>query len=309
MQNKENYFVIDNNVIRNNNNIIFNLYRYDSNTKSMSVIYEKGMGISKSHVATLLSYSEIYAEIDNETFYDEFYQNPIEQKLIPSGIQGFYQNISKNINELFDNPESFSNVKKVDEIVTDMIVIIEEDDFTVSSFVTILTYNYYAHTHSLNVSIYALCLAKHMGIKKDNLQNLGTAALLHDLGKGKIDNTIINKKGKLTDSEFNEVKKHPFYGWQLAKKLGIDNEDILRGIYCHHEKIDGTGYPKGLKKDDIPLFARIISICDTFDSMTTKRSYKDSVGTFDTLILMKTEMSNNFDSNIINNFIQMLKAK
>jgi len=308
MQDIENYFIFSKQLIESNNNIIFDLYSYDSDTKALFIIYEKGMELSVSEKNTLMSYESIYVHSTNETYYNEFYQYPVDEKMIPRDMKDFYQNITKNINTLFNNPDSLSNVKIAKEIVTNMLDIIIKDDFTVASFVTILTYDYYTHTHSLNVSVYALCLGKHMGMKKDDLVNLGTSALLHDLGKSKISNVIINKNGPLTNSEFIEIKKHPYYGWLLAKKLGIVNQDVLDGIHYHHEKIDGSGYPKGLKKNEIPLFARIIGICDAFDAITTKRSYKDSVGTFDTLIMMKKEMSNSFDSNIINNFIKMLRG-
>jgi len=308
MQDIENYFIFSKQLIESNNNIIFDLYSYDTDTKALFIIYEKGMELSVSEKNTLMSYESIYVHSTNETYYNEFYQYPVDEKMIPRDMKDFYQNITKNINTLFNNPDSLSNVKIAKEIVTNMLDIIIKDDFTVASFVTILTYDYYTHTHSLNVSVYALCLGKHMGMKKDDLVNLGTSALLHDLGKSKISNVIINKNGPLTNSEFIEIKKHPYYGWLLAKKLGIVNQDVLDGIHYHHEKIDGSGYPKGLKKNEIPLFARIIGICDAFDAITTKRSYKDSVGTFDTLIMMKKEMSNSFDSNIINNFIKMLRG-
>jgi len=309
MQNMENYFIFDKQIIINNNNVAFDLYCFDTDTNAFSIVYEKGMALSENDSTTLLAYSKIYAHIKNEIFYNEFYQYPIIKKLIPKDMQVFYQNISTNINELFNNPESLLNLNKAKEIVTEMIDIIIKDDFTVASFVTILTYDYYTHTHSLNVSVYALCLGKYMGIANNDLVNLGTSALLHDLGKSKINNAIINKQEKLTELEFKEIKNHPFYGYLLAKKLGIDNRDVLSGIHYHHEKMDGTGYPKGLKKNEIPLFARIISICDTFDALTTNRSYKESIGTFDTLLLMKKEMSNNFDSSIINDFIRMLSGK
>ena len=146
------------------------------------------------------------------------------------------------------------------------------------------------------------------GLEKEDLLNLGISSLLHDLGKSKIDSTIINKNGLLTDVEFVEVKNHPYYGWLIAQEIGISNKDILDGIVYHHEKIDGTGYPKGLKGDKIPLYAKIISICDAFDAISTKRTYKDSISSFGALLLMKKEMSNSFDIHLVNSFIQMLRG-
>ena len=303
MDNLSEYFSVDKKVIENNNIIIFDLYRYNGEDNQLIMIYEKGMTITLHELKIMLTYNEIYAHSKHKDTYNDLYQN-----IIPKDMVSFYNDISQNINDLFDNPESLANAKKAKEIVADMMNIIIDDEFTVSSFITILSYDYYTHTHCLNVSVYALCLGKHIGLSKDDLLNLGTSSLLHDLGKSKIDSAIINKNGKLTEGEFTEVKKHPYYGWLIAKKIGITNQDILDGIHFHHEKVDGSGYPKGLKKDDIHLYARIISICDAFDAISTKRTYKDSISTFNTLVLMKREMSNSFDTSLINEFIQMLRG-
>ena len=308
MQSIDDYFIVSKQIIKNNENIIFDLYGYDADTRNFFIVYEKGMNLSPHNAKTLSSYDKVYAQITNETFYNEFYQGEIEEKRIPKDMKSFYENMESKIEHLFANPESLETIKNTQEIVSGMIDLIVKDDFVIASLVTILTYDYHTHTHSLNVSVYALCLGKYIGLKKSDLLNLGTAALLHDIGKSKIDNNIINKNGKLTTKEFREVKNHPYYGLVMAKKIGITNKDILSGIHLHHEKIDGSGYPRGLKKDAIPLYARIISICDAFDAISTRRSYKDSMGTFDTLIMMKKEMSNSFDSRIINSFIQMLKG-
>ena len=308
MQNIDDYFIVNKQIIKHNENIVFDLYCYDADTRNFFIVYEKGMNLSPYNAKTLSSYDKVYAQITNETFYNEFYQGEIEEKLIPKDMKSFYEGMTDKIEYLFANLESLETVKNTQEIVSGMIDLIVKDDFVVATFVTILTSVYHTYTHSLNVSVYALCLGKHIGLKKSDLLNLGTAALLHDIGKSKINNNIINKNGKLTTKEFTEVKKHPYYGFVMAKKIGITNQDILTGIHLHHEKIDGSGYPKGLKKDAIPLFARIISICDAFDAISTRKSYKDSMGTFDTLIMMKKEMSNSFDSRIINGFIQMLKG-
>jgi len=308
MENLNEYFLIDKIIIENNNAIIFDLFNYDSINKKLLLIYKKGMQLSPEKVNSILTYSEIYAHLTYKITYYNLYQNTVGQKQIPKDMANFYSNVSQNISQLFEHPESLENINKSIEIVTDIINIITKEDFEVSSFVTILTYDYYTHTHSLNVSVYAICLGKYIGLEKEDLLNLGISSLLHDLGKSKIDSTIINKNGLLTDAEFVEVKNHPYYGWLIAQEIGISNKDILDGIVYHHEKIDGTGYPKGLKGDKIPLYAKIISICDAFDAISTKRTYKDSISSFDTLLLMKKEMSNSFDTGLVNSFIQMLKG-
>ena len=224
-------------------------------------------------------------------------------------MEKLYSEFSKSMDTIFENPESPETVKESKKIVNNMISTIMSDDFTVNSLITILSYDYYTHTHSLNVSVYALCLGKELRLKPTQLEDLGTAALLHDLGKSQVHKAIINKNGKLTEREFNEVKKHPIFGYELAKKLQIESKDILLGIRHHHEKMDGSGYPDKLTSDQIHIYAKIVGICDIFDALTTKRSYKNEVSTFDTLAMMKKEMGHQLDMDILNTFIQIFLNK
>jgi len=303
------YSPIDKIIIEFNNNLLFNLYKKNPINKEFFLVYKNGVDLSKNDVENLLACTSLYIHNKNKVVYEDYHKNYIEQKIIPKNMESFYKDISENINNLFENPESMENVKNAKVIVTNMVDTIMEDDFIASSFVSILSSDYYTYTHSLNVSIYALCVGKHMGMEKKLLEELGISALLHDLGKTKIDPEIINKNGKLTEQEFREVQNHPFYGWLLAKKLGITNKSILAGIRNHHEKIDGTGYPDKLFNKDINIFAKIIGVCDVFDALTTKRTYKDSISTFDTIIVMKKEMSDHLDGHVINHFMQILKGE
>jgi len=309
MDNTNQYLPIDKIIIEHNNNFLFNLYTKSTKDEEARLVYENGVDLSINDAKNLLDYPFLYVEKEKKGVYQDYYKNYIEQKIIPKNMKSFYEDVSKNINSLFDNPESIENVKEAKVVVTDMVNAILQDDFKVESFVSILSSDYYTHTHSLNVSVYSLCIGKHMGMDKKLLEELGISALLHDLGKTKINPEIINKNGKLTDQEFKEVQNHPFYGWLLAKKCGITNTNILAGIRNHHEKIDGTGYPDGLFDKEIHVFAKIIGVCDVFDALTTKRTYKDSVSTFDTIMMMKKEMSNHLDEKIINQFIQILKGE
>ena len=305
----ENYFLIDKIIIHINNNFLFNLYSYknQNDKEQLVVVYDAGTDITQEKFLALSTIENLYVHNQKIQFYDDYIKSYITQKIIPKNMENFYINVSENINKLFEDPESLGNMKEAKTIVSEMVDTILQDDFTVSSFVSILSYDYYTHTHSLNVSIYALCLGKHMGMDQKTLEELGASALLHDLGKSKIDKALINKNGKLTEREFKEVQNHPYLGWLLAKKLGVNNKNILAGIRNHHEKLDGTGYPDGKKADEIHLFAKIVAICDVFDALTTKRSYKAPVSTFDTLIMMKKEMINHLDGKIINHFIQILR--
>lgn len=126
--------------------------------------------------------------------------------------------------------------------------------------------------HGMRVGELALCLCNSLGIKEEKKLEIILSAALHDIGKSKIDSSILNKPEKLSNIEWYEMKQHPKYGAVLTFLKGY-NENIALNILHHHENFDGTGYPKGLKEKDIPLGASIIRICDSYDAMRSKRPY------------------------------------
>ena len=192
-------------------------------------------------------------------------------------------------------------------VVNTFVGTIFSDKHAIESMIKITAYDYYTHTHSINVCIYSLSLGSFLELDEATLEELGMSALLHDLGKCRVNPDITNKNGKLNDREFEEMKHHPLYGYAIALKIGIHDRRILDGIRHHHEKLDGSGYPDGLAGNNITLFARIIGVCDVFDALSTKRSYKDRMSSYDTLMLMKKTMQHHLDMELVNAFIRMQK--
>ncbi len=163
----------------------------------------------------------------------------------------------------------------------------------------------YTYSHSLHVGILANKFGKWLHLNESRLSNLTTAALLHDIGKSKIKKEILNKPEPLTEEEYEEAKKHAQYGYQLFKKSNRFSKSIMAGILTHHERYDGSGYPLGLKGKKIPLFGRIIAICDTFDAVTTDRPYQKSVSPF-AAVKMLEEDFNSFDHKLKSLFIEKI---
>ena len=199
------------------------------------------------------------------------------------------------------------SILKAKELVSESLEHVLTDASAIKSMITMSAYDYYTYSHSVNVSIYSLGLGRHLGMNKEQLNLLGSSALLHDLGKSKVAPELINKRGRLTEDEFEIVKGHPSLGYELLKKYGEKSFQILGGARHHHEKFDGTGYPKGLKGEDIPLFGRIILIADVFDALSTKRSYKEAMPTFEALKLMKNQMAGHFDPKLFASFIKFMQ--
>lgn len=130
----------------------------------------------------------------------------------------------------------------------------------------------YTHKHSLRVSQYAIKVAKKLKLDRQRMDDLFIASILHDIGKINIPEEVLNKPGKLTDFEFDLIKKHPGDGAEMLRKTAY--KKLADIVEQHHERIDGRGYPFGLKAEDILLEAKIIGVCDTFDAMTEDRSYR-----------------------------------
>ncbi len=158
--------------------------------------------------------------------------------------------------------------------------------------------------HSRRVSELSYELGKAIGLKDDRLNLLKTAGLLHDIGKIAIDYSIIEKPGALTEEEYLEVKKHPEIGYRILKS-SIEYEDIAKTVLYHHEKIDGSGYPKGIKEREIPLESKIISIVDAYDAMISSRPYKIRQKTKEEAIRELERCSNTqFDLDLVKVFIE-----
>ncbi|MCR4991110.1 MAG: HD-GYP domain-containing protein [Lachnospiraceae bacterium] len=134
----------------------------------------------------------------------------------------------------------------------------------------------YTHGHSSRVAEYSRRIAEFSGMSKEECDEIYYVALLHDVGKIGIPENIINKEGKLTDEEYNVIKQHPVLGAQILHSI-TEYPRLSIGAYYHHERYDGKGYPTRLKGEDIPKIARIISVADAYDAMTSKRSYREAI--------------------------------
>lgn len=166
----------------------------------------------------------------------------------------------------------------------------------------------YTKGHSQRVTNFSLLIGKLLKLSREDLKIIRLAAILHDVGKIGIPENIILKKGPLNDQEFNIMKKHPIIGYSIVKEI----EYLKKGlpfILSHHEKIDGSGYPFGLKGDKLPLFAKIGTVADTFDAMVSDRPYRKGLSFEEAAKELKENIDKKFDKTIVEIFIKGLKIK
>lgn len=163
-------------------------------------------------------------------------------------------------------------------------------------------YDNYTYIHCVDTSIMAIFLASSLNFNMDQLKDIGRGAILHDIGKLRIAETIINKKSILSVQEFNEIKKHPIYGYEMLLKAGIKDEYILKAVLQHHERIDGLGYPDHIKQDKITEFAKIISICDVFTALSANRSYRPMFNPNEAYEYILSGVNTLFDESYVDKF-------
>lgn len=164
----------------------------------------------------------------------------------------------------------------------------------------------YTRGHSERVTELSIKLAEECNVPSSEIENIKLGGLLHDIGKIGIPEAVLNKPGRLNDEEFNIIKSHPDLGLHILGKVEF-LEHIVPIIRHHHERYDGKGYPGGLKGDNIPLLARIVSVVDTFDAMTTNRPYRKALTIEESLVEIDRCSGSQFDPDIAAKFIKMVR--
>lgn len=168
------------------------------------------------------------------------------------------------------------------------------------------TYDEYTFSHSFNVAVLSITLGIGLGFSYNRLKNLAAGSLLHDLGKQLIPLDIINKQGRLNDSEFNVVKRHPEDGYNLLCNSYDMTASIKDIAYQHHENWDGTGYPRGLKGDEIYDLAHLVHVCDVFDALVSKRAYKDAFSVTKAIQIINEGRDTSFKSEYVDLFFRYI---
>ena len=183
--------------------------------------------------------------------------------LIESGIKSIAQ--MRTIQKI--NEELTESNKKLENSYMESIEILRY---------TVEAKDQYTRGHSERVSDYSVLIGEKLGLSESDIHTLKIGGLFHDIGKIGVPDAVLSKPGKLTDEEFEEIKKHPTIGAQILSNATIF-DDIIPIVKYHHERYDGRGYPEGLVGEDIPYLARIAAVADTYDAMRSKRPYRDAL--------------------------------
>lgn len=167
----------------------------------------------------------------------------------------------------------------------------------------------YTKGHSHRVAAYCVAMAEELGWDKTDMEGLRVAGLLHDIGKIAVEKSIINKTSSLNNDEIHEINKHPVVGYQILSRAKFPWEGVPELVRNHHEKINGRGYPDGLKGDDISKGARIMALADAFDAMTTDRPYRKQLPLETALMEIKKHLNVQFDKDAASALFSVLKKE
>ena len=245
--------------------------------------------------ATLLenNVNRLYVPVGSQAKYQHYIESNITHILrdesIPEQTKAgiVYDSTKMLIKDVLANPTLSENVRRSQTMVESQVAYILTGPQAFHNLLRVMSFDYYTYTHSVNVCTFSVAFAQHIGItEEETLSNLGTGALLHDIGKTKISDRILNKRSRLSPMEMDIVRRHPEWGVELMKETDMIPEESYFPIIQHHEREDGSGYPFGIPGSEMHVFGRIVSIADCFDAMTTRRVYQPAVDTFPALKVM-----------------------
>ncbi|MDA8744963.1 HD domain-containing protein [Rubripirellula amarantea] len=195
-----------------------------------------------------------------------------------------------------DTDKTIHAAEKLGMLATDIIT---KDEFAASDLFEVLHHDYATFTHSANVAFYSGILAAELGYSREEIEQITTGGLLHDLGKLEIEEEILCKPGKLTEAEFRKIKLHPVIGFRrLAHRTDLTKGQILMA-YQHHERLDGRGYPVGCTEVDIHPWARLCAVVDVFEALTSQRPYRSPMTHTKAIAVLRRDCGTAFDMEML----------
>lgn len=262
------------------------------------VLLSCGLRLKSSYIDRLraLNYTHLYIMEADDTEEDLKFVEPIKEEtrvhariVIKEAISAARQN----------NPIQMGTIQRVVDDIVDQIL---SNNDVVYNVVDLKTHDNYTYAHSVNVCILAVLTGKTIGLNRYDLRDLAIGAILHDVGKVFIDSEILNKPGELSPEEFSIIREHARYGFDaLRSKVNISVVSA-HVAYQHHEREDGTGYPRGLSSPENHRFAKIVAVADSYDAMTTERVYRGALMNHEAIERLANEAPVKYSPAVINSF-------
>ncbi len=251
--------------------------------------------------------TEVYIRKDQEGAFQDYLNSIIQEAIhsphVPTEkkTQLLYDNAEHIVQKVYQERPNRENIKVGRQLVENFSTHISTDTISTDALFSLFSKDYYTFTHSVQVAFLGMSFCKFLGWKPEEIKDFGTGALFHDVGKNAIEDSILNKPGKLDRDEFEIIKKHTSLGYEQMRSAQVISKNQLLVVLHHHEAMDGSGY-LGLKGYEIHKYARVARIIDVYDALTTKRSYKEAMPPGKALEIMAGEMKATFDDPLLKAF-------
>ncbi|GKU83203.1 HD-GYP domain-containing protein [Niallia sp. NCCP-28] len=268
------------------------------------VLINSGIELDSNRIKRLMELGISYLYIEDERTND-IYPNPaISEKLKKAAMQ----TIEKKFNEIknavtIKKPIMMEKaVSTFKNLIGNVLDELQTNKELFSLMSEVFLYDNYIFSHSLNVTIYSLALGIELKLSRKELEVLGLGAILHDVGKMNIPLDILMKPQKLTQEEYEIIKQHAEAGFQMLRKVHTMPLLVAHCAYQHHERLNGSGYPRGITGDTIHLYGKIIAVADVFDAITSNRVYRQAMLPHEALEILYTGIDTLYDAKIVQAF-------
>lgn len=262
-----------------------------------NILLSKGHIIISDNIkwVSKFAYSDIYIYLDSWNKVWNLNEEEIES----------YEHTRSNVKSLLDEVQDGKSVdnEKLKGVADKFFSNLNNNHTIMGCVNKVKGVDEYTYIHCMNVGMLAVMIGRWIKLSEKDFNHLFLAGVLHDVGKYRVDLEILNKKGLLDKDEYEIIKKHVIYSYQVAREIKELKSDVLSGILCHHERLDGSGYPGALEGDQIGVFGRIIAIADVYDAMISERVYKSKETPFTVMEKLLQEGFNKLDTNILLTFL------
>lgn len=266
----------------------------------MVLYLRAGDKLAREKIAKLERADVFYVPNEQRAFFkryifDRMNEEELDVKTKANVLRESSMTLAEEIFEKQDVEEALGDSR---ELITNFIDFMEHEPQAMAHLVGLSSHDFYTYNHSLDVAIYSLGLGQVAGYSGADLQELGRGALFHDIGKRHVLAEIICKDGPLDDVEWAQMQKHPQYGLKVLNEYGV-SEAMKACCFEHHESFLGNGYPQQLPGSEIHPMARIVAITDTYDALTTKRSYNEPMSPIAAVEFMSSKLAAKYDPTLI----------
>lgn len=221
----------------------------------------------------------------------------------------FYSTCIALVDQLYEEPPGTLEINRIKNVSRSLVEMIVQDQDAFKHLFDVSNHDFYTATHMVNVCTTVVALGQRMHLTQQELQEIGTGALLHDIGKLFIPRHVLNTEEQLSDDEFTLMKSHVELGVEYLKANANLSPTAMAVVSEHHERLDGSGYPQGLKSNQISLYGRMAAVVDTYEAMTSVRPYRGKSFSLDDVINMfQAETPAKYDKRIINEFCEMIET-